>query len=92
MKSVDVEAQYAACLLCVGGPDRLKDHITTAEYLFTVANWYDKVIEQGVAMTEYVSSKPPRPFDRISDASRNKSFTAWWVDYKIWLTENWNAE
>ncbi len=92
--TVDVEAQFAACLLAVGGPDRLKDNVTTAEYLFVCADWYDKVIEQGGllgtgAMLEI--SRPARPWDRISDVSRNKTFTAWWVEYKTWLTENWRG-
>ena len=95
MGTVDVEAQYAACLLAVGGPDRLKDNVTTAEYLFVCADWYDKVIEQGGAplFSRGLPSdqRPARPWDRISDMSRNKTFTAWWVEYKTWLTENWRG-
>lgn len=91
---VDVEAQYAACLLAVGGPERLVDHITTAEYLFTCADWYDRVIRRNglpFLLKNRHRPRPPRPFDRISDTSRNKNFIIWWRDYKVWLTENWGG-
>lgn len=88
---MDHEAEFAACLLSCGGPDRLRPAghnreplrqagdstmfpITSADYMFNVAEWYDKNIESFI--------------DRCP-ASDTIEFTTWWVNYKNWLVENW---
>ncbi len=105
---MDIEAQFAACLLCVGGPDRLRPRsrewyknkgierphstdpqalVTTAEYLFLVASWYDNVIEpKGFAKANV---RPPRVGQKIEQQC-NPPFLVWWIDYKMWLHRNWH--
>lgn len=51
--------------------------ITSADYMFKVAHWYDKTIEPFMPEGHYNG-------DSIE-------FTAWWVKYKGWLVENWNG-
>ena len=75
------EAQFAGCLLHIGGPPKLKlrgdkqsypgEPVTTTSYMFAATKWYDEHVEP-----------PPTT---IGEHSR---FTEWWLDYKLWLVEN----
>ena len=98
---MDIEATYAAALLECGWPENFRpqgppldpcvirstpEPITTTDYMFTVAMWWEKTVADEAFPFATPRLKRPR---LVTDPVQmdNKEFTEWWVGYKFWLLE-----